>query len=440
MCTVRLAWKERIVTATIPNELIAPAFDPKTFSDRDAIHALFSRLRKDYPLAKAEVPGYDPHWIVTRYADLREIARRDDLFHGGDRSKTLISQAGEALVKQYTGGQSNIFRSLVQLDPPEHGKYRAVAAGSFSLDGIKAAMPLVEQTAKNYAEKLFSMAPEVDFAHAIAFNYPLKIVLDLIGVPEKDHAMMLELTQWLFTYADPDLKRPGSDLTDPTEITKTWGIVFDEFEKYYTPMIAERRQCPRHDLASVLANGAVDGEPLEHRALISYFIIASTAGHDTTAATTGTGMWQLAENPEILAHLKADPGLIPGFVEETIRWASPVQQFVRSAVQDYEISGQTIRKGDLVYLSYLSANRDEAAFADPFRFDATRSPNRHVGFGFGGHTCLGIHLARMEMIALWQQIIPRLKSVELTAAPRFAESEFVCGPKSVPIRFELEPA
>ena len=138
--------------------------------------------------------------------------------------------------------------------------------------------------------------------------------------------------------------------------------------------------------------------------------------------------------------LKADPALIPGFVEETIRWATPVQQFVRSATQDYQIKGRTIKKGDLVYLSYLSANRDEEAFEDPFTFNPLRSPNRHVGFGFGGHTCLGIHLARMEMISFWQQVIPRLKSVTLTGTPRMAESEFVCGPKSVPIRFEVEPA
>lgn len=423
----------------IPPELVAPAFNPASFADRDQVHAIFTRLRKDYPLSQVEVPGFDPHWMVTKYADLREIARQDEIFHGGDRSKTLISQAGEELVKQYTGGQSNIFRSLVQLDPPEHGKYRAVAAPAFSLDGIKSAMPLVEKTAQIYADKLVSLAPECDFAAEIAFLYPLKIVLDLIGVPEEDHLKMLELTQWLFTYADPDLKRPGSDLTDPQEITRTWGIVFEEFEKYYTPIVADRQKCPRADLASVIANGKIDGGPMEHRALISYFVIASTAGHDTTAATTGTGMWQLAQRPDILADLKANPDLIPGFVEETIRWATPVQQFVRSATQDYEIKGRTIKKGDLVYLSYLSANRDEEAFPDPFTFDHRRTPNRHVGFGFGGHTCLGIHLARLEMIALWKALIPRLKSVELTATPRMAESEFVCGPKTVPIRFEVEP-
>ena len=422
----------------IPPELVAPAFNPATFADRDEAHAVFTRLRNDYPLNQVEVPGYDPHWMVVKYADLREIARQDDIFHGGDRSKTLISQAGEDLVKHYTGGQSNIFRSLVQLDPPEHGKYRAVCSDAFSLSGVQSLMPLVETIAQQYVDKLVSLAPECDFAGEIAFLYPLKVVLDIIGVPEEDHLKMLELTQWLFTYADPDLKRPGSDLTEPSEITRTWGIVFEEFEKYYTPVIADRQKCPRADLASVIANGKIDGGPLEHRALISYFVIASTAGHDTTAATTGTGMWQLAQRPDILADLKAHPENIPGFVEETIRWASPVQQFVRSATQDYEIKGKTIKKGDLVYLSYLSANRDEEAFPEPFTFNHKRTPNRHVGFGFGGHTCLGIHLARMEMIALWKALIPRLKSVELNGTPKMAQSEFVAGPKSVPIRFEVE--
>ena len=420
--------------AAIPPELVAPIFNPASFANRQHVEDLFAALRKDYPLNQVEVPGYDPHWIVTKMADLREIARQDDIFHSGDRSKTLISQAGEALVRDYTGGQANIFRSLVQLDPPEHKKYRDIAAPPLSLDGVKSLMATIEPIAKDYADKLAAAGPECDFAETTSFLYPLKVVLDIIGVPEKDHPMMLELTQWLFTYADPDLRRPGSDLTDPAEITKTWGIVFDEFEKYYTPVIANRQKCPMADLASVLANGKVDGGPMEHRALISYFIIASTAGHDTTAATTGTGMAVLAERPE----LRANPDLIPAFVEETIRWASPVQQFVRSATQDYKIKGRTIRKGDLVYLSYLSANRDEDAFTNPDTFDIHRKPNRHVGFGFGGHICLGIHLARLEMIALWQQIIPRLKRVELTGPVRMAESEFVCGPKSIPIRFEMD--
>lgn len=424
--------------AMIPPELVAPVFNPASFAERKNIEAIFARLRRDYPLNQVEVPGFDPHWIVTRMADLREIARQDEIFHSGDRSKTLISQAGEALVREYTGGQSNIFRSLVQLDPPEHKKYRDVAAGAVTLEAVKGLKPVAEAIAQEFADKLAAAGPECDFAHTVAFLYPLKVILTIMGVPEADHAMMLKLTQWLFTYADPDLKRPGSDLTDPAEVTRTWSIVFEEFEKYYTPVIADRQRCPRHDLASVIANGRIDGGPMEHRALISYYIIASTAGHDTTAAATGTGMMALCDNPQLLQELRADPSLIASFVEESIRWATPVQQFVRSAMRDYEIAGRTIRKGDLVYLSYLSANRDEAAFPDPERFDIRRTPNRHVGFGFGGHTCLGIHLARMEMNVFWNAVLPRLRSVAYAGTPRMAESEFVCGPKAIPIRCAMD--
>ena len=167
----------------IPVELVAPVFNPATFGQRGTVHEIFTRLRRDYPLSIAEVPGYDPHWIVTKYADLREITRRDDIFHGGERSKTLISQAGEALVKKYTGGQSNIWRSLVQLDPPEHGAYRAVLAPSFMPDKISQMKDSVRAIAKTYVDRMAAMAPTCEFAHDIAFMYPLKVVLDLIGVP-----------------------------------------------------------------------------------------------------------------------------------------------------------------------------------------------------------------------------------------------------------------
>ena len=421
----------------IPVELIAPAFNPASFADRDAIHALFTRLRRDYPLAVAEVPGYDPHWIVTKYEDVREITRQDDLFHGGDRSKTLISKAGEELVKHYTGGQSNIFRSLVQLDPPEHRAYRDVLTATFMPNNIAKLTESVRDTATTYVERMAGFGTACDFATDIAFRYPLKVVLDLIGVPAEDHEKMLTLTQWLFQWADPDLKRPGADPTNPIEITETWNIVYNSFKEYYDPIIAERRRNPTGDIASLIANGKVFGNPMEERAMISYLIIASTAGHDTTSATTAMGMWELAKQPELLARLKADLSLVPNFVEETIRWATPVQHFIRSAVEDYEIRGKTIRKGDLLYISYLSANRDEDAIPDPFTFRLDRTPNKHVGFGYGGHICLGQHLARLEMRLFWETLLPRLESVELAAPGKMAESEFVTGPKSLPIRFKM---
>jgi cytochrome P450 len=135
--------------------------------------------------------------------------------------------------------------------------------------------------------------------------------------------------------------------------------------------------------------------------------------------------------------VKADPALIPGLVEESIRWVTPVKHFMRSATADAELAGQKIAKGDWMMLCYPSGNRDEAQFADPFRFDITRSPNKHVAFGYGAHVCLGQHLGRMEMRILWEELLPRLESVELDGAPRNMVANFVCGPKSVPIRFKM---
>lgn len=420
------------------SELVAPIFNPASFSQREKIDGIFAALRRDHPLTCVEVPGYDPHWMVTKYADVKEITRQDDLFHSGDRPKILHSQAGEALARSFTGGSPNLFQSLVQLDPPEHTAYRNVLQGEFMPGGIAKMKENVARTAQEFVDQMATLAPACDFADDVAMNYPLQVVLDIVGVPREHHPKMLQLTQWLFSYADPDLKRPGSDITDPEEIIKTWNVVFTQFQEFFMPLVEARRANPKEDIATLIANAKINGESMEERKMISYFGILATAGHDTTSATTALGMKMLAENPDMLARLKDKPDLISSFVEECIRWGSPVQHFIRSATEDYVLRDQTIRKGDLLYISYLSANRDEEEFEDPFTFKMDRAPNRHVGFGFGGHVCLGQHLARLEIRTFWQTLLPRLKQVELTGPVKFTESEFVCGPKSVPIRFEID--
>lgn len=342
-----------------------------------------------------------------------------------------------AVVGHVARGAPHIFKTLVHMDEPEHTAYRQVTQAQFMPQSLDPLSDGIRATARHHVDRMRDMGGACDFATEVAFLYPLQVIMDIIGVPPEDHARMLRLTQWLFTYADPDLCRPGANITDPAEIIKTWDIVYREFKDYYEGVIRDRRACPRNDVASLIANGKVNGCPMDERAMVSYYVIASTAGHDTTSATTATAMWVLAEQPALLAKLKANPALIPGFVEESIRWATPVQQFVRSAAEDYELRGQQIRKGDLLYLSYVSANRDEEVFEDPYEFRPERAPNRHIGFGYGGHVCLGQHLARREMRAFREELIPRLESVEMADEGRMAESEFVCGPKSVPIRYRM---
>ncbi|MHC0052463.1 cytochrome P450 [Actibacterium sp. D379-3] len=423
----------------IPAELVAPLFNPLTFGigKRDQAHEILKTLRKDYPLGKAEVPGFDPMWIVSRYSDVREVLRKDDVFRSAIESKTLVPQSGKELVAQYTGGKKNILRTLVHMDGEDHIKHRNLTAPQFTPEGLSKFKPMVEESADRWIKVMDEQAPEIDFAKEVAFRYPLEVMMDIVGVDRKDHPRILELVQWFFNFADPDLMRPGADPTDPTEVVKTWDLVNNEFGKMYSEVIADRRGCPKDDVATILANSDKHGCPMDPNTMISYFLIFSSAGHDSAAATTATGMWYLAEHPELLAELKADPKLISAFVEEAIRWTSPVQQFIRTANEDYELSGQKIKKGDQMYVSYFSANFDEDMFSEPFTFNIHRRPNRHITFGAGSHICVGANLARMELKVFWEKLIPRLESVELAGEPKMANSEFVCGPKSVPIRYTL---
>ena len=248
---------------------------------------------------------------------------------------------------------------------------------------------------------------------------------------------MLKLTQELFGAADPDLNRTGKERDDPKEALAALSGTVAEFIDYFTAVTEDRRKTPRADIASVIANGKIEGEPLGVLEAMSYYIIVATAGHDTTSGTTAGTLWELAKDPAKFRQVKDDPKLIPLLVEESIRWVTPVKHFMRSATQDTELSGQEIKRGDWMMLCYQSGNRDEEVFDDPFDFRVNRQPNRHIAFGHGAHICLGQHLARMEMRALWEELLPRLDSVELDGEPTRMLANFVCGPKSVPIKFKM---
>lgn len=426
----------RNMSDKIPTDLVGPLFNPATFGVRGAVDGILSKIRAEYPLCIAAVPGFDPHWIVSRHADVLEVSRRNDVFASAIRSATLITTAGEELVKNYTGGDPNLFHSLVQMDGAEHKAHRELTLRSFTPKTLEAIETRVRASARKYVDKFLASGGELDWAKEIAAPYPLEVVLGMVGVPEEDHPQMLRLTQWLFSWADQELARPGSDPTDPEQQVRSWKMIFDEFSEYYLALIRDRRRNPRGDIASLIANARIDGAPITDWNAVSYFAILATAGHDSSAHTIATAMWELAENPALLHDLKADPASIPAFVNESIRWATPVKHFVRTATQDTELAGQKIEKGDRLYLSYPSANRDATEFPEPFEFRLDRSKNRQLAFGFGGHACLGQHLARLEMKCLWEELLPHLNSVRMAGEGQLIQSEFVSGPKSVPIQFE----
>jgi cytochrome P450 len=203
-------------------------------------------------------------------------------------------------------------------------------------------------------------------------------------------------------------------------------------------MTAERRALPGDDLASVIANGRVGGEPLPELQTMGYYIIVATAGHDTTSSTLAGGLEALARDPEQLRALQRDPARIDNAVEEMIRWITPVRHFMRTATEDYQLRGRRIAKGDGLLMSYLSANRDEDVFADPFRFDVARAnASSHLAFGTGVHFCLGANLARMELRVFFRELLPRLEWIELAGPAEYTAATFVGAPKRIPIRYRL---
>ncbi len=216
----------------------------------------------------------------------------------------------------------------------------------------------------------------------------------------------------------------------------TCSILLDFFT-YFSTLTAARREHPTEDLASAIANGRVDGEPLSDVDTVSYYVIVASAGHDTTKDAISGGLLALIENPSELERLRQNMDLMPTAVEEMIRWTTPVKEFMRTAAEDTTVRGVPIAKGESVYLAYVSGNRDEEVFDEPFRFNVGRDPNKHVAFGYGVHFCLGAALARMEMNSLYTELIPRLESIELAGEPELAATTFVGGLKHLPIRYSL---
>jgi len=277
---------------------------------------------------------------------------------------------------------------------------------------------------------------EMDFVRQVAVHYPLLVVMSILGVPEADEPMMLRLTQEYFGNNDEELNR-GKAARSPEETAATLNAVIDDANAYFKVISDDRRRTPTDDLISVVANSVIDGQPISDVDAMGYYITAAFAGHDTTSSSTAGGVWAMCEAPEVFTAVKADPGLIPALVEESIRWTTPVHQFVRRAGQDAEVRGQRVRQNDWVVLCFPSGNRDEEAFEDPFTFRVDRAANRHVAFGYGAHMCLGMHLARMEMRIFFEELLPRLKSLELAGTPTRTVTNFVGGPKSVPIRYRM---
>ena len=420
----------------IPDAIAQTLVTPAAYAD-DRIHDAYRWLRANNPLGVAEPEGFDPFWVVTRHADILEVSRQNDLFHNGDLATTLTDRAADARSRAVTGGSPHLVLSLVQMDAPDHPKYRALTQAWFMPANLKRLETRVREIARAAVDSLAARGGgSCDFVAALAMGYPLHVIMEILGVPSSDEPRMLRLTQELFGAQDPDMARAIGQMT-AEQYSAALHMVVADFANYFRAISTDRRAHPRDDLATLIANAQVDGEPLSDIASTGYYTIVATAGHDTTSSSTAAALQALAGNPDEFARVKADPSLIPGLVEEAIRWATPVKTFMRSATEDAEIAGQKIAAGDWLMLCYASGNRDEAVFEEPYVFRSDRKPNKHLSFGYGAHLCLGQHLAKMEMRILFEELLPRLASLEPDGEAKLTQSWFVNGLKSLPLRFSL---
>ena len=417
----------------IPHSKANVLADPAAYAD-GRIYETYRWLRKNEPLGVADIEGIDPFWVVTRHEDILEISRQNDLFHNGDRSPTLVSQEADKKVREMMGGSPHLLRTLIHMDAPDHLKYRLLTQAWFMPQNLKRLEDQIRELARAAVRTMAAKGGHCDFVREVALHYPLRVIMSIMGVPEADEPRMLKLTQELFGAADPELARDAG--TPVAEREFDMGVIID-FSNYFRAISEDRRAHPTEDLASLIANSRIDGQPISDLEAMSYYIIVATAGHDTTSSSTAGALWALAQNPGELAKVKADPSLIPSLVDESIRWTTPVKTFMRTATEDVTFAGRDLKKGDWLMLCYASGNRDEAVFEAPDEFRVDRKPNKHLAFGYGAHLCLGQHLAKMEMRILWEELLPRLSELSLDGTPAMSESTFVNGPKRLPIRFKM---
>lgn len=394
----------------------------KTYGHLDTQHAVFTRLRAEDPLHWCEPEGFRPFWVVSKHADVLDVERQPDLFLSAPRSK-LFPIAFEKEIQAIMQGRPHLVRGLPQMDGADHKVYRALGQAWFQPKSVKQLEGRLQDLARRSVDELLARGPRLDFYRDIAVWYPLRVVMMLLGLPEADEARLLRITQAYFGGTDPEAQQ-GSDLIQATK----------DYVAYFDGVTEDRRAHPTDDLAALIANAQINGQPIDHYHASSYYVQVISAGHDTTSATTAGGLLALIQNPAQWPQLKADPSLLNAAVEEMIRWVSPVKHFFRTASADTQLRGQAIRAGQHLLLSYPSANRDEEVFEDPFNFRIARSPNKHVGFGYGPHICLGLFLARLEMQVLFKELLSRVDRFELDGEPAWVETSFVGGLKRLPVR------
>jgi cytochrome P450 len=403
--------------------------DGRTWADMEAWHAQVAEIRRQEPVLPVNIEGFEPFWVLTRHEDVFAVSR--DSEHWLNTTRSVLGPDAEWQRMLASGVPEP--KTLVHLDGQEHHQHRHVTNDWFKPAAVRHRQPRIDQLADHFVGRMRELGGECDFAKDIAQPYTLRVIMDIYGVPEQDEPLMLALTQGIFGGADPEFV---GDVDQPVE--KIIESVM-KFVEYFNDITTDRQAHPTDDIASVIANGHIDGHPMEDLQRLWYYIIIATAGHDTTSYALAGGVEAFLRHPQQFEALRRDPELSVNATDEIIRWTSPVRHFMRYATRPAEIRGVAIPAGGRVLLSYPSANRDEDVFRDSMRFDVSRpDADKLLSFGVGAHFCLGSQFARRETRTMIAKLAQQLDHIELAGPPEWAEAHFVSGVKHLPVAYSFK--
>jgi len=414
----------------------------ETFQDLEKPHAIFTQFRREEPVAWCPEPwGGAGFWSITKYDDIHTISKLPQIFssdgrHGGITLPTLEMYANrngitveqlqdrDSKFQQFEGG-----RSMITMDPPEHVQHRRMVAPGFTPQRLDALTPRIRERARVILDAIADRS-ECEFISSVAAELPIQMLAELFAVPQQDRHTLFEWSNLIIGGDDPTIQ------TSQEQREK----VFMDLAMYAMKLYADRKEHPGDDLITMLVDTRVNGEPMSIPDYLSAFILLVVAGNETTRNSISGGVLALSQFPAERKKLIDDPRLIPQAVDEIIRWVHPVIYMRRTALADYELRGVKIKKGDKLAMWYMSGNRDEEKWADPFTFNVARKGPRHLSFGYGQHLCIGWRLAEIQLTVLLEELLARYPRFEVTGGITKMLTNFLNSIKTMNVRHQPERA
>ena len=376
----------------------------------------YAWLRANAPVYRHPEPGTDGFWAITKYDDVRSISRQPKLFSSAAKGVMVGEPTEEELAPNR--------QMMLFMDPPDHDRFKVLVSRGFTPKSAQLLDARIAELTQEIVDDVIERG-ECDLVADVAGRLPSGLIAELMGIPREDGERLYELTEIMHTTDDAVHSREE----------RMQAVI--EMLMYAAGVVEQKRRAPGDDIASTLVQAEIDGDRLTDGELQFFFLLLVNAGGDTTRNLVAAGVQQLFDHPDQRARLAGDiDGLLPTAVDEMLRYTSPVANFQRTVMADTSLRGVDLQAGDRVVVFYGSANRDEDVFAEPDRFDVGRDPNPHLAFGGGGpHLCLGMHVARIEIAAMFRELLTRMPDLQPAGEPELLASSFIAGVKHMPVKF-----